>query len=385
VKHWLVILFIISFNGVLRAQIFGCTDYYATNFDSNANINDGSCVYSFTSRNTSLITKLDSTLNENSALVHYNGKLFTINDSGNSNDVLEIDSTTGAIVKRIKVKNASNVDWEALAVSTKYLYIADFGNNIGNRTNLIIYRVPIDSLADGVHAEFIYFALADQTIFTPNAKTNFDMEALLQLNDTLYIFTKQWGNLQTKQYMLPTWKNNDTAVLVDSFNTACLITDASINADGKIALLGYDTSGQSYVWLFSNYSSNKFFSGNKRKINLGFSAGQAEGIHLQNSGDALITCEAFSIFPANLFRLQLSDLWPALTSLDNISTSEHAYFYNNILHFPNHQKVRRIELYDNMGRMVQIHSFPKQNQLNVEHATFVKVFYNDGKVQILRK
>jgi hypothetical protein len=383
-KQWLLIIFFACFSAYGNAQVLGCTDYFATNFDSNATVNNGSCIYNFTSRNTSLIKKLDSTLNENSALVQHNGKLFTINDSGNSNDILEIDSTTGAIIKRIKVKNAANVDWEALAVSNKYLYIADFGNNVGNRTNLIIYRMPIDSLADSVHAEFIYFSLAGQTLFTPNSKTNFDMEALLQVNDTLYIFTKQWGNLQTKQYMLPTWKNNDTAVIVDSFNSTCLITDASIDASGKITLLGYDTSGQSYVWLLSNYNSNKFFSGNKRKINLGFSAGQAEGIHLQNSGDALITCEAFSIFPPNLFRLQLSDLWPALTALENNTTIAKAFIYNDILHLPTHQKVRRIELYDNIGKMIRMFNFPKENQLNIEYATFVKVFYVDGRVQVLR-
>jgi hypothetical protein len=367
-----------------KAQIFGCTDHYAINFNANATENDGSCVYNSTSRNATLIKSYDSTLNENSALVSYNGKLFTINDSGNSTDILEIDSISGTVVKHIKVLGTTNVDWEALAVSNKYLYIADFGNNYGNRTNLVIYRVPVDSLADSVQAEFMYFILPDQTSFTPNAKTNFDMEAMLHVNDTLYLFTKQWGDLQTKLYMLPTWKNTDTAILIDSFNVACLITDASIDTSGKIILLGYDTNGQSYTWMLSSYVGNKFFSGHKRKINLGLSVGQAEGILLEDN-NALITCERFSIFPPSLFRLQLNDLWPAPLEIENTHQFYGDYIGDGKLHLRRPDQVARVEYFDNVGSTIGSFSMAAGSTTISANTSFVRIIYKDKHIQMLRK
>jgi len=74
-----------------------------------------------------------------------------------------------------------------------YIYIGDFGNNAGTRTDLKVYRVDISDYFtnDTVNAEIIHFTYADQTNFSNQIYAhNFDAEALISIGDSLYIFTK---------------------------------------------------------------------------------------------------------------------------------------------------------------------------------------------------
>jgi hypothetical protein len=102
------------------------------------------------------------------------------------------------------------------------------------------------------------------------------------------------------------------ARLVEQFHADGLITDASVNLQGNIVLLGYkNTSGRSYVcfaWLFSGSNSSGFFNGNIRRIELGSALhlGQSEGIVLKNDNTGWISSESIQSGwfkePAKLFR-----------------------------------------------------------------------------------
>ena len=170
----------------------GCTDPNAQNFNANAQWNDGSCLYDSLFIAPSEITLLSTVLNENSGLFFRNDTIWTHNDSGNSSTLFALD-TFGTLLRQVVVANATNVDWEAISFAGNYGYVGDFGNNVGTRTNLKLYRFAISDLQnDSISVDSISFAYSNQTSFTSNAQTNFDAEAFIVINDTVHVFTKNW-------------------------------------------------------------------------------------------------------------------------------------------------------------------------------------------------
>ena len=288
----------------ISAQNYGCTDANATNFNPNATVNDGSCLYSVINYKPTYITNLEATLNESSALINDKNNFWTLNDSGNLNALYQINAINGSVIRTVTIKNAVNTDWESIAQSDTHLFIGDFGNNSGTRKNLRILKVSKNDLAntadETVTAEIIDFTYSDQTTFnsTPNA-TNFDGEALIFVHDSLHIFSKNWANLKTKHYRLSANAGSTVATLQEEFNVGGLITDASISPEtGNIVLIGYKNGPlySCFSWLLSNYQGSNFFSGNKRLIELGssLSLGQTEGISLKSDNTGFFTSEQAS-------------------------------------------------------------------------------------------
>jgi len=79
------------------------------------------------------------------------GVLWMHNDSGGEPAVFAVDST-GAVLGRVRVTGAENVDWEDIAVGPcpagECIYIADTGDNGERREVVTIYRVPEPDPAD---------------------------------------------------------------------------------------------------------------------------------------------------------------------------------------------------------------------------------------------
>ncbi|MFC2120918.1 T9SS C-terminal target domain-containing protein, partial [Bacteroidota bacterium] len=153
-----------------------------------------------------------------------------------------------------------------------YLFIGDFGNNNGNRNNLVIYRIPKSDLlkenASIVTAERINFTYPDQIDYSSKPfNTKFDCEAFVCSGDSLYLFSKDWINLKTRLFSIPSHPGSYTAVLKDSIDAKGLITSATISHDlNKIYLIGY-TKGfpsTSFLIKLSDYKKQDFFTG---KIN----------------------------------------------------------------------------------------------------------------------
>ncbi|MFM2386745.1 MAG: hypothetical protein RL660_1502 [Bacteroidota bacterium] len=362
------------------AQIFGCTDIMATNFNPAATQNDGSCLYAPVSRNASLIKTLDASLNENSALTLIADTLLTINDGGGATSILAIDTSLGTIIRSHKLRTASNIDWEAMCATASYLYVADVGNNDGSRTNLCIYKVYRDSLSsDSSIALRTNFSYEDQTDFSSNSQTKFDCEAVIAIHDTIHLFTKQWGNHWCTHYKLRSDLANDTARIADSFYVRGLITDASLRADGQIVLLGYDTNAQAFIWHLWDYQGDQFFSGNKRRIDLGFSVGQAEGIAWQQDSTLLISSERISIFPPNIYRLDTRDImnWPLKT---NTEFTRSLYLANQFIYGNDVKFIKQVNLLSSSGAIC--YNWPSTKAIPPQH--FVIVYMQNGERVVLK-
>lgn len=236
-----------------------------------------------------LITTLSNYIEETSGLIFINDKLITLNDSGGDASLYEIDTTTGNINREVVIKNASNIDWEDICVDSSYIYIADFGNNYGTRTDLKIYRILIydyfNSINDTVNVDTINFSYSDQNNFTSSQfSTNFDAEAIISYGDSLYIFTKNWGNQKT--YIYPISKDPGTYQITksDSIDVFCLITGACYNnIDDVISLTGYNFQNAFSIKI-SQFNSYNFSSGLFKKDTLQVSGSfQIEGITYNNS------------------------------------------------------------------------------------------------------
>lgn len=288
----------------MAQQINGCTDQEAKNFDPSANWNDGSCKYKTTIYNPPFKYLLPDAVSETSGLIYHNNALWTINDSGNAPILYKLSSETGEVVQRIQIANATNKDWEDLAQDEAYIYIGDFGNNMGKRSKLkilILEKNKIPSLRDtSLTVQTIEFSFPD---FPENPikkkNNNFDCEAMICIDDSLYIFTKNRGDQQTKLYRLPKEAGIYQAQYIETFNSKGLITGADYNPQNKeVILVGYtDKTWQPFVWLLFDYKENKLFSGNKRRIDmLNIPATQTEGIAYIIGRNCVITSEGHPLF-----------------------------------------------------------------------------------------
>lgn len=281
-----------------NAQVNGCTDPVASNYNSLATVNNGTCTYTNVSRTPVSKFTPPTELKENSGLLYWNDKLWTHNDGGNSASLYELD-TLGNLLRTITVSNATNNDWEDIAQDDTYIYIGDFGNNAsGNRTDLKIYRVAKTDVLAGntVSATTINFSYADQTDFTAKAgnTTDFDCEAMIVANGKIYLFTKQWTGNQTSLYELPVDPGTYSATKLATYNVAGLITGADVVVNRKMIILSGYTSGSlaRFIFMLYDYSGNSFFAANKRKVTI-TGNGQFEGIAFRNPEYIYISREYF--------------------------------------------------------------------------------------------
>lgn len=324
-RSYLLIVFLIMLfsTRLVYGQISGCTDPQSVNYNPAATVNDGSCTYSATSLSLTDKANLSAPLlNESSGLTFLDGKMWSFSDSGNPNDIYRVDSSSGAILQTVDISNATNVDWEDMTSNDNYLFIGDFGNNNGTRQDLKIYRInktALTSTATSVTASVINFSYSDQISF-PSLPTNnnFDCEAMIFLNDSIHLFSKNWVDKQTKHYVLPNIPGTQVAQYRETYNTGFLVTSASVQKYGVIALIGYLRTGTFPVSMsmIYDYKNNLLFNGNKRKFDLSTQLvyGQVEGIEFSNTSTAFVTNELYtngSTIPAKLRTLNIAAYLPA--------------------------------------------------------------------------
>lgn len=194
--------------------------------------------------------------------------LVGINDSGNPAELYVFERGNERHARVVRVAGAENYDWEELALDDLYLYIGDIGNNSGNRRDLTIYRVSRAEVLelDEVVADKITFDYPEQTRFEPSNMHNFDCEAMVSLGDSLYLFTKNRGNLRSTMYAIPKTSGHHHAIRKDEFDADALITGASLwSANGKnqLTLVGYTVKSKGYhpmVYIFEPVNGTDFFT-----------------------------------------------------------------------------------------------------------------------------
>jgi hypothetical protein len=308
----------LAFTFISFSQLIAQSDSVAQYSPNTGKIESESGMYQPVQYQPQFIANLSDTIKETSGLLFFNRQLWTINDSGNQPEMYQIDSTNGNVLRTVVIRNTVNTDWESITQDDSNVYIGDFGNNAGNRKDLRILKITKTFLFnpenDTVNATYIYFYYSDQIYFTAAFnRNNFDCEAFFYYNDSLHLFSKNWSDMQTKHYVLPVTPGFYKAHLEERFESDGLITDAAINDKGNIVLLGYKNTGSKFytcfTWLFSAYEGCNYFSGNKRRIEIGSALhlGQTEGIVLENDNSAWLSAESIQFiglnFPAKLFRL----------------------------------------------------------------------------------
>ena len=300
----------------LTGQIKGCTDPVAINYNSSATINDGSCIYNPGTAEPLASYLLSETISETSGLIVWNDQLWTHNDNTDTN-IYSLDTLDGKITQIYSLVGIKNRDWEEISQDEEYIFLGDFGNNAGNRRDLKIYRIAKNSLASrSAVIDSIEFSYSDQVNFSPGSNnTDFDCEAFVVAEDSIYLFTKQWISNRTSVYALPKIPGIYIAHLKLSFDVNGLVTGAAYLESKKIIVLsGYSISLDPFLYLLYDFSNHDFFSGNKRKISVLLPFHQTEGITSEDGIKYYITNENFSPNPFISIhqKLHIFDLSPFL-------------------------------------------------------------------------
>jgi len=323
------------------AQISGCIDPLATNFNPSATINDGSCTYNAASVAPKASFNLAANVIETSGLITWNNQVWTHNDSDDLN-IYALDTTNGNLIKSYPLPGVTNTDWEEISQDENYVYLGDFGNNSnGNRTDLKILRIDKNSILTGKPViETINYSYSNQTSFTPagSRNTDFDCEACIVSADSIFLFTKQWVSRKTSVYSVSKTPGTHIAKLKSTFDVQGLITGATYLETKKlVALSGYSKELQPFIYLLYDFKSSDYFGGNKRKISVSLPFHQVEGIATSDGLKYYISNEAFTQQPINVpQKLHILDLSNFLGDyLNNLYNTVPIKTINKVIIFPN--------------------------------------------------
>ncbi|HNP32289.1 MAG TPA: hypothetical protein PKN96_03255 [Flavobacterium sp.] len=226
---------------------------------------------------------LDSRIPEGSGLVAWNGKLWTHNDSGRP-ALFCLDTIDYKIIKEYNL-GVPNIDWEEISQDDNYLYMGNFGNNLGKRNKLPIYRISKEALLQNK-------IVLDSITFEWPEKINYDCEAMVPTHDSIFLFTKEWKGHRCQIFKIPAQPSHHIAEYVATLKNRTLITGASYRAeDNRILLIGYSRFLSPRILMLS-LSENKNMDIRKVKlIRINQNFRQTEGIASFNGTDYFIISE----------------------------------------------------------------------------------------------
>lgn len=349
-----------------------------------------------------LLGSLPAEVPESSGLIFYNGHLITHNDSGNEPLLYEVDTTSLQVVRKVRVVNAVNTDWEDLAQDDSFIYVGDIGNNAGNRASLTIYKVSKQDFdaSEAVVAEVISFVYEDQVDLNPGPNSDWDAEALLAAGGQLLVFTKQWQSLGSKAYSLPTTPGTYQARLLGSFAANGLVTGASYReGDGVAYLCGYTQILRPFLIRMDHFDPGQPFAGSPQFILLDTGLAQIEGIAESAAGRYFLSSERFTRtnppieLTASLYVFQRNDATreprdepptdggPDKSELKIIAPfGSRSVFYE----LNREEPVYGRAIFDLQGRRIRYTASPDFDGNNIDLATlgsaiYYLTFYLDGK------
>ena len=252
---------------------------------------------------------LPKIINETSGLEFYNNNFITHNDSGGEPS-LYVFNEEGEIVETIGLnKNPDfeieNNDWEDITNDNKYFFVADTGNNFGNRDNLNIIRVSIGAnlMVDGI----IKISYSDQESFFPRPKHKYDAEAIIIIDDKIALFSKDRENLNTDLYLVDKDQNGQQ-ILTSKFNytVGSLITGGDYNKENSLlALVSYNSKGEQYLILFENFELNNLENNNFTIYKIPIERAQIEAIKIIDQETFWITSEDEGVGSPFMYKIQV--------------------------------------------------------------------------------
>jgi len=213
-----------------------------------------------------------------------NQSYYSFGDGGNAPILYEITGA-GKLVRSIDI-GAQNNDWESLSRDNAgNYYIGNCGNNESTRRNLSIYRVRLDNPQQ---VGLINFAYPDQTEFPPSKKErNFDCEASLWQNGSVWLFTKDRGQSSTSNvYSVPDHPGTYTAKKAASLAIPGQVTDAALRPDGRRLVL----LGRGELFVLDGNTWADILKATPRQVSLE-GAGQTEGAVFKDNNTLLISTE----------------------------------------------------------------------------------------------
>ena len=228
------------------------------------------------------ITNLSSELTETSGLEYYQNQIITHNDSGDSPTLYFLD-TLGNIKQARTYSNMKAVDWEDITRDDTNLFIADTGNNYGDRKDLIIYKIKLEDLNnENAPVEQLKISYPNQTSFIRGEQNHpYDAESLVAIEDNLYIFSKDWKDQTTIIYKLNKQDPIQKAQYITSYDIKGLVTGATFDGLNTVTICGYNSNLTPFIYEV-NYRNGTFDFKTKEEILIEGGA-QVEGIISTNT------------------------------------------------------------------------------------------------------
>lgn len=269
------------------------------------------------SGNLTTVFSLPKKLKEVSGITYLDSSnlIWTLEDSGNANEIYGLNFENGAIEKTLTIENTENIDWEDITKDKEgNLYIGDFGNNDNERKDLCIYKMDKKSLAteSAMPAYKVSFAYPEQKDFPPKKTAMFyDVEGFFEFKNNFYLFTKNRSkgfDGTAFLYKIPNTPGFHQAVLMGEFKTCdnynhCAITAATISPDEtKVAVLTHDT-----VFLFENFEGDNFLKGIKSTLELNHFS-QKEAVSFIDNDRLFIADEKTKSVGGNVYEVNIKKL-----------------------------------------------------------------------------
>ena len=252
---------------------------------------------------------LPKIINETSGLEFYNNNFITHNDSGGEPS-LYVFNEMGEVIETIGLnKNPDfeieNNDWEDITNDNEYLFVADTGNNFGNRDNLNIIRVSkgTDFMVDGI----IEISYSDQESFFPRPKHKYDAEAIIVIEDKIALFSKDRENLNTDLYLVDKNQNGSQILTSEvSYNVNTLITGGDYDEDRNLlALVSYNSNGNQYLILFKNFELNNLEDNTFKKFKIPLEQAQIEAVKIIDEKTFWVTSEDEGVGSPFMYKIQV--------------------------------------------------------------------------------
>ena len=251
---------------------------------------------------------LPKIINETSGLEILNEVFITHNDSGGEPS-LYFFNLNGEIINSIKLEEESfweiyNNDWEDITADKDYIFIADTGNNFGNRDNLNIIKVRTSDFSVDGKIEISY---EDQQTFLPRPKHKYDAEALFLIEDKIAVLSKDRSNLFTDLYLIEKESNLKQALESKiTYNVNSLITGGDYNKDmSLLALVSYNSKGNQFLILFEDFNLENLAEKKFTKFKIPIDKAQIEAIKIIDKKTFWVTSEDEGIGNPYMYKVKV--------------------------------------------------------------------------------
>jgi hypothetical protein len=227
---------------------------------------------------------------EISGLEKFESKFIAHNDSGNKPILYKINSQ-GDIIKIIPLNKLNNIDWEDLSTDKIFIYIADIGNNFGNRKDLKIYKINKKTF----EVDSIGISYKLQSKFKSHYINEYDAEAIAIFEENIILFSKNRLKQITEIYKIPTNIKSISLLPIGSIDVNGLITGADYNDELNVMVLsGYSMSNiKQYLYILRDFKipyDNRLME--VIKLPKEYDRTQIESVKILSSNEVLVASEA---------------------------------------------------------------------------------------------